>query len=182
MGNCYLTRHLAIEAPGPFVVEETGWGGFNIDIRLHFTPEVSSKPEYRSHFLQLEHYGDEAMQTRQRDEKIVRSEFLEYIEFNEPTEALWEALTDEGQFPAAKKGGRGKGKGKLKEEDHGEGTVELPESATRTNPFSKDLETQVLDSLKKAEAQVQVLLEEERKKEKEAHSQLMELKRTTTTT
>lgn len=122
------------------------------------------------------------MQARQRDEKIVRSEFLEYIEFNEPTEALWDALTDEGQFPAMKKSGRGKGKGKLKEEDSGEGTVELPESATRTNPFSKDLENQVLESLKKAEAQVQVLLEEERKKEKEAHSQLMELKGTTTTT
>lgn len=169
----------AIEAPGPFVIEETGWGGFNVDIRLHFTPEVSSKPEYRSHFLQLEHYGDEAMQVRQREEKVVRSEFLEYIEFNEPTEALWDALTDEGQF-ATKKSGRGKGKGKLKEEDDREGTVELPESATRTNPFSKDLETQVLDSLKKAEVQVQALLEEERKREKEAHTQLLELRGTTT--
>lgn len=155
------------------MVEETGWGGFNVDIRLHFAPEVSSKPEYRSHFLQLEHYGDEAMQARQREEKIVRSEFLEYIEFNEPTEALWEALTDEGQFPTKK--GSSRGKGKLREEE-GEGTVELPSSASRTNPFSKDLEGQVLDSLKKAEAQVEALLSEEKKREQEAHSQLMELR------
>lgn len=146
-----------------------------MDIRLHFAPEVSSKPEYRSHFLQLEYYGDEAMQARQREEKIVRSEFLEYIEFNEPTEALWEALTDEGQFPTKK----GRGKGKLKEEE-GEGTVELPEPSTTKSPFSKELEREVLASLDKAEKQVATLLEEEKKREKEANKQLLELRGTAT--
>lgn len=159
------------------MIEETGWGGFNVDIRLHFAPEVSSKPEYRSHFLQLEPYGDEAMQAQQREEKVVRSEFLEYVEFNEPTEALWETLTDEGQFTTATTTTKktGKGKGKLRD-DEGEGTVELPASATRGNPFSKELEAQVLASLRRAEEQIEVLLKEEAKREKEAHAELMELR------
>ena len=87
--HTYSNPSRLVDGPGPFEIEETGWGGFNIEIRLFFAPEVGSKPEYRSHFLQLEPYGSEELQKRQAEEGMVRSEFLEYVEFNEPTEGLW---------------------------------------------------------------------------------------------
>ena len=49
---------------------------------------------------------------------MVRSEVLETVEFNEPTEALFDMLTSEEQFldPNRKKGkGKGKGKGRAEE-------------------------------------------------------------------
>ena len=118
---------------------------------------MGSKPEYRSHFLQLEPYGSEELQKRQAEEGMVRSEFLEYVEFNEPMEGLWEVLTDEGQWPKA--GARG-GKGKNKRVSgaglgvDGEGSVELVEKTTKENPFSRQLEQQILAVLRKAEKDI----------------------------
>ena len=155
--HTYSNPSRLVDGPGPFEIEETGWGGFNIEIRLFFAPEVGSKPEYRSHFLQLEPYGSEELQKRQAEEGMVRSEFLEYVEFNEPTEGLWEVLTDGEQWPKA--GARG-GKGKNKRVSgaglgvEGEGSVELVEKTTKENPFSKQLEQQILAVLRKAEKDI----------------------------
>jgi transcription initiation factor IIF auxiliary subunit len=92
-----LTARPAVENP-PFEVAETGWGGFAIDIRLHFQPLVHDKAQWRQHFLQLEPYGSEEQQAQQRAANLVRSEIQEVVEFNEPPEALFEALTDETQW------------------------------------------------------------------------------------
>jgi transcription initiation factor IIF auxiliary subunit len=47
---------VAIEEP-PFEVTETGWGEFEIQIKVHFTPEASEKPMTLFHFLHLHPYG-----------------------------------------------------------------------------------------------------------------------------
>ncbi|KAF2454061.1 yeats family-domain-containing protein [Lineolata rhizophorae] len=106
----------------PFVVSETGWGGFNVEIRLHFNPASGEKPQWRQHFLQLERYGSDEDRARQEREGVVRSEFVEWIEFNEPTEAFWDEMTADSQWayldadktaagPSGAKGSGGRGKG-----------------------------------------------------------------------
>lgn len=166
---------LAVVDGPPFHIEETGWGGFNVDIRLFFAPEAGAKAEGRTHFLQLETYGDEANQAKQNQEKMVRSEFLDYVEFNEPTETLYEALTDEGQWPTNKKS-RGKGKGKRTVEgDGGDGTVELPDMSTAGNEFSKQLEQQILGVLGRAGKEVEEEIEAIVKSRKELERELKEL-------
>ena len=125
---CALPTYIAagIES-APFQIEETGWGGFETEVRLIFHQDFYTKPENRTHFLQLLPYGDEAQQKKQNEENMVRSEFFDIVEFNEPTETCWDALTDPDQWPSPRKG-RGKGKGKnlgggLNMERIGEGTV-----------------------------------------------------------
>lgn len=131
---------------------------------MFFAPEVGSKPEYRNHFLQLEPYGSEEVQKKQNEEGMVRSEFLDWVEFNEPTEGLFEALTEESQW-AAPKGASGKGKSKRGSTigsagvGIGEGTVELADVTSEETPFSKQLENQILAVLRKAEKDVDVELE-----------------------
>lgn len=157
------SNHTVVEDP-PFEVLETGWGGFLIDVKLFFVPEAGAKPETRTHFLQLEPYGDEPQRARQAADKRVRSEFLEIIEFNEPPEALYNILTGDEQWVpqtasgaggsgarrggAASAKGKGKGKGRATAEivvgptvPASEATVELPEtSADRENPFTREQE------------------------------------------
>lgn len=156
-----------IEEP-PFEIQETGWGGFHVDIKLFFVPDASAKPEMRTHFLQLENYGDAEMQARQEREKMVRSEFMESIEFNEPTEGLYGILTGDEQWMRQKQGrGKGKGaKGKARAtEVNAEGTVELPE----TGLFSKQSERDFIEVIKKKIEEVDV----EKKAEDEKMKQIL---------
>jgi transcription initiation factor IIF auxiliary subunit len=46
----------AIEEP-PFEVTETGWGEFEIQIKIFFVTEASEKPLTLFHFLHLHPYG-----------------------------------------------------------------------------------------------------------------------------
>ncbi len=178
---CTLPTYIAagIESP-PFQIEETGWGGFETEVRLNFHQDFYTKPENRTHFLQLLPYGDEAQQKKQNEENMVRSEFFDIVEFNEPTEACWDALTDPDQWPSPRKG-RGKGKGKilgggLNMERVGEGTVALPEIGSNGNIYSLELEQQIVDKLRKAEAEIEKLLAVEIQKGKDVHEKSMELR------
>jgi YEATS domain-containing protein 4 len=49
---------VAIEEP-PFEVTETGWGEFEVQIKVHFVGEASEKPLTLFHFLHLHPYGPE---------------------------------------------------------------------------------------------------------------------------
>jgi YEATS domain-containing protein 4 len=110
-----------IPGAGPvesFELTESGYGNFMISVRLYFHQSSMEKWQARTHYLQLESYGDDELKARQDKEGIVRSEQVEIIEFNEPTEALWDRLTSEEQFlppvPLNATGGKGTGKGKGK--------------------------------------------------------------------
>lgn len=85
----------AFESP-PFEVTESGWGEFEIQIKLFFHPESNEKPLTLFHYLKLHPYqpgggGDAVVATTD-----VSSYVYEELVFNEPTEAMFETLTSRG--------------------------------------------------------------------------------------
>lgn len=184
--NTYENPLRVCENP-PFEVTETGWGGFTIDIRLHFSPLTGEKAQYRQHFLQLEKYGDEAQQARQEAEGCVRSEFLEVVQFNEPTEALFEALTSDSQWDYLSektKGGKknamlgigSDGKPKRGYPGSTEQTAQLPVRAGDTAPFSQEQEEALIQVIRDKIGVVEKELEEETKRREETEKRLKELR------
>lgn len=181
--NTYENPLRMVEKP-PFEVTETGWGGFNIDIRLHFQPISGEKAQYRQHFLQLEKYGDDKMQAEQERSGCVRSEFLEVVQFNEPTEALFDALTSEDQWNYLIPAGKGGSKkaslganGRLRRGlPNGERSAQLPEKGGDEVPFSQEQEQALLDSLKQKMGDVEKQLDKEAKKKEETDAKLKALR------
>lgn len=183
--NTYENPLRTCESP-PFEVTETGWGGFNIDVRLHFQPISGEKAQYRQHFLQLEKYGDEKMQAMQERTGCVRSEYLEVVQFNEPTEALYEALTSENQWDYLTAGMKGAKKaaamalgpnGRPKRGfPNGERTAQLPAKGGEDVPFSKEGEEALIALIKEKIGVVQKSLEEETKKREETEKRLKDLR------
>ena len=89
------TGAAAFESP-PFEVTESGWGEFEIQIKLFFLPESNEKPLTLFHYLKLHPYqpgggGDVAAAATD-----VSSYVYEELVFNEPTEAMFEVLTSRG--------------------------------------------------------------------------------------
>ncbi|PVH90150.1 yeats-domain-containing protein [Periconia macrospinosa] len=184
--NTYENPLRTCENP-PFEVTETGWGGFTVDIRLHFQPISGEKAQYRQHFLQLEKYGDEKLQAQQEKTGCVRSEFLEVVQFNEPTEALFEALTSEDQWnyllPATAKGGKkaammGVGpNGRPKRGfPNGERSAQLPEKGGEDVPFSQEQEMTLIQTIREKIGEVGKELEEESKRRAETEEKLKALR------
>ncbi|KAJ4334164.1 NuA4 histone H4 acetyltransferase complex and the SWR1 complex subunit [Didymella glomerata] len=169
----------------PFEVTETGWGGFSIDIRLHFAPISGEKAQYRQHFLQLEKYGSEEQQAQQERTGCVRSEFLEVVHFNEPTEALFDALTAEDQWahlvPSKSSSGSKKASlganGRLKRGlPNGERSAQLPEKGGDDVPFSQEHEQGLIDALMAKISQVDRELEKETARREKTENQLKQLR------
>lgn len=181
--NTYENPLRTCENP-PFEVTETGWGGFSIDIRLHFQPISGEKAQYRQHFLQLEKYGDEKMQAEQDRTGCVRSEFLEVVQFNEPTEALFDVLTSEDQWnyliPAGKGGSKKaslNANGRLKRGlPNGERSAQLPEKGADDVPFSQDQEQALRDLLRSKVEEVDREYEKEIKMREEMENRLKALR------
>lgn len=153
---------------------------------MHFQPISGEKAQYRQHFLQLEKYGDEKQIAEQERTGCVRSEVLEVVQFNEPTEALFEALTSENQWDYLKqpaKGGKkaamaamgSDGRGK-KGYANGERTAQLPEKGGEGVPFSQEQEQALIDNIKEKEAIVTRQLEEEMKRKEVVEKRLKELR------
>jgi YEATS domain-containing protein 4 len=164
----------------PFELQETGWGGFQVDIRLFFNPDSNEKPQYRQHFLQLEPYGSEEEKAKQIAEKLVRSEICEAIEFNEPTEALWDALTSPTQWDYLNKDKKGAKKASAilggATTPEGQRAAGLPEHSTTTNPYSKQMEQHFIDKFEKGAKGVDDLIDEENKKRRIIDENLRKLK------
>lgn len=163
-------------------MRETGWGGFQVEVRLHFNPVANEKPQWRSHYLQLEPYGTDEEKAAQKAAGLVRAEQCDVVEFNEPTEALFEVLTSESQFDYLRQGsGRGGGgKGRKSVGGAGEevGSAELPERPTPGNPYSRQMEDQEIAMLRLAEEEVGRLLEAENKRRVELEARLAEVRGT----
>ena len=81
----------AIEQP-PFEVTETGWGEFEIQIRVHFVPEASEKPMTLFHFLHLHPYGPNKEEERDKGLTVDAFQYEEIL-FGDPTEQFFEILT-----------------------------------------------------------------------------------------
>ncbi|KAL7276481.1 NuA4 histone H4 acetyltransferase complex and the SWR1 complex subunit [Rhizina undulata] len=108
--DTYANPVRTVESP-PFEVSETGWGEFEIQIKIHFHSESGEKPQSLFHFLQLHPYtGDEAERELARQQRRpVLAYMYDEIVFNEPTEAMYELLTTKGtaKLPSRAKGARG---------------------------------------------------------------------------
>lgn len=76
--SCYeaISDVLAIEEP-PFEVTETGWGEFEIQIKIFFQPEASEKPLTLFHFLHLHPYGPN------KDEEKEQGTTIEAFQYDE---------------------------------------------------------------------------------------------------
>ncbi|KAK3117969.1 NuA4 histone H4 acetyltransferase complex and the SWR1 complex subunit [Teratosphaeriaceae sp. CCFEE 6253] len=174
--HTYTDASRTIEAPGPFEVSETGYGEFGVEIRLYFAPESGEKAVYREHYLVLAPYGSEEQKARQQRENVVVAERLETIEFNEPTQEFFKAMTGEEQFNWLKvKKGRGKGKKpEMVFEGEVEPTAQLPEKGTvlgdavqggsgAGGAWNRMYERQVLSQLGQCGASLEQHLEEEKR-------------------
>ncbi len=180
--HTYADASRTIEAPGPFEVQETGYGEFGVEIRLYFAPESGEKAVYREHYLVLAPYGNDEQKARQEKENMIVAERLETVEFNEPTVDFFKALTSEDQFNWLKvKKGRGKGK---KPDYVFEGDVEpsaqLPEKPSDGSggigsggAWCGVYERQVVNQLKESEKMLDSLLKVEQA-EMEARRKKME--------
>lgn len=149
----------------PFFINETGWGEFEITIKLYYVPESGEKPQTLYHHLRLHPYGrDDAEREAMRTSGEVLSWVYEDQIFNEPYEAFYDTLTSgAGLGAGGNKPGGGKGKSKAaKEKDEAQrsegGVLERSAMIPMTNrpgqPFSR--ETEQLETKKLKEALVKV--------------------------
>jgi YEATS domain-containing protein 4 len=136
--------------------------------------------------LQLEKYGDERQQARQEAEGCVRSEFLEVVQFNEPTEALFDALTtdDQWNYLAMPKAGGKKAavtalgpNGRPKRGfPGGERSAQLPETGGEDVAFSREQERALIQMLTEKIGVVEKELEDETKRREATEKKLKGLR------
>lgn len=162
-----------IESP-PFEVTETGWGEFEVGLKLFFVPEASEKPISVYHQLKLHPYGgtEEEREKVRREGGEVGSKCYEEVCFNEPVEAFYEVLTQ------GNGGDKTKGKGKGKSWGRGgdkpaEKSAEIPNDG---KPYSHMMEAREIDRLTEAVKQVNGMVAEERTKLAEREKLLAELR------
>lgn len=162
----------------PFAVSETGWGEFDITIKLYYVNESGEKPQTLYHYLRLHPYGrtDEEKQAMVTQNGEVRAWSYEEQLFNEPYEAFFQLLTagavprgwrSSGGGSSGKGKGKGNGKGKggknkapppLPAPDSGdvwERTAMIPNHNRPGQPFSRETEAAEIKKLKEAQAKTE---------------------------
>lgn len=177
----HLPMILAVEnvKPGdPFQVTETGWGGFDIQIKIYYDPIANEKAQSFWHRLVLEPYGDDQLQFTQNRDNEVRSWVYDEMVFNEPYEQFYEVLTN--PVPREKNNG---GKGKATRTMRGgmvgsvgERTVFIPMTQRPGQPFSKDGERAEVKKLAEGKKTVDRQNEELRNELREKEEEVKRLK------
>ena len=150
--------------PGkPFIVSDTGWGEFDVAIKLYYVNDSGEKPQTMYHYLRLHPYGrtEEEKAAMMMENGEVRSWSYEEQLFNEPYDAFYRILTS-GAVPRGWKppgGGKGKGKNRapppLPAPDSGEvweRTAMIPSSNRPGQPFSRETEAAEIKKLREAQA------------------------------
>ncbi|KAI1807940.1 yeats family-domain-containing protein [Daldinia bambusicola] len=175
-----------------FVVNETGWGEFEITIRLYYDSRSSEKPQTLYHHLRLHPYGrTEAEKEAMRNGGEVVAWVYEEQLFNEPFEDFYKVLTTgarDKNAPTGGKGGSGKGKGKNAQQQSGDGSgsggsevkersAMIPLSNRPGQPFSRETEQLEIKRLKEAEEKVNQMVLEMTKSVKAKEAELAALKK-----
>lgn len=173
--------------PGkPFEVHETGWGEFDITLKLYYVNDSGEKPQTLYHYLRLHPYGKTeeekaAMVTKNGE---VRSWSYEEQLFNEPYETFYNILTS-GAVPKGWKptGGKGKGKGRapppLPAPDSGqvwEHTAMIPTHSRESQPFSLETEAAEIKRLQEAQRKTEEMCKQVLSDLKAKEEQLASLK------
>lgn len=155
----------------PFIVEETGWGEFEITMKLYYASDSGEKAQTIYHHLRLHPYGkteEEKARSRQPNGDIISWNYEEQL-FNEPYEAFFDVLTSGAQSRQAPK----KGSAAL---DPKAGIVYersalVPRHLTAEQPFSRETEELESQRINKAMEKIQGWIDETKegnaKKEKE---------------
>jgi YEATS domain-containing protein 4 len=159
---------------GAFEVHETGWGEFEITIKLYYVPESLEKPQTLYHHLRLHPYGEteeEKEKMKQRGE--VPAAVYEEQLFNEPYENFFEILTS----PAPPgKGGKTKVLKGGMVSSVGERTALIPLTNRPGSEYSLETENLELGKIKAAIEQVKKIAEELSKEIQEAEVTLAKLR------
>lgn len=142
----YANSTRTIESPGPFEVTETGWGEFEVQIKLWFVPEANEKAQTLWHALKLHPYGPDAEGQRERGR--VESICYEEVVFSEPVEGFFEILSGGG------KGGKGKMGGSRR-------TADIPQRKVE-GVFSVEMEVEEVARMREAVKRVEEKVREER--------------------
>lgn len=163
---------LAVEAsPGqPFTVSETGWGEFEMQIKLHYTSESNEKPQTLWHHLRLHPYGTDEEKAKQAVTEVRAWCYEEQI-FNEPYEAMYDILTNFATTGGRSVGGKGGKAGATvpskKEMEKRNATI--PARPSPDQPYARETEVSELRKLREAGAKVdeqqKQLIAEVRKRE-----------------
>ncbi|KAG6004185.1 NuA4 histone H4 acetyltransferase complex and the SWR1 complex subunit [Claviceps maximensis] len=178
--------------PGkPFTVKETGWGEFDITIKLYYVNDSGEKPQTLYHYLRLHPFGrtEEEKQAMVTKNGEVRSWSYEEQLFNEPYEAFYQMLTagavPKGWKPPGGGSGKGKGKGKnrapppLPAPDSGEvweRTAMIPNHNRPGQPFSRETEAAEVRKLKEAQTKTEEMCKRILSDLKSKEEQLAKLK------
>lgn len=176
----------------PFLLHETGWGEFEIAIKLYYVPESSEKPQTLYHHLRLHPYGrteEEKETMRLNGEQVISWAYEEQI-FNEPYEPFYEILTS-GAMPASssgpnhkssgsKSGGKSKEKDQFKQVRSEGGVLERSAMIPLTNrpgqPFSRETEQVEIKKLQEALVKVEELMNKTKEEVATKENRLKELK------
>lgn len=171
-----------------FVVSETGWGEFEITIKLYYDSKSGEKPQTLYHHLRLHPYGrTEAEKEAMRNGGEIVAWVYEEQLFNEPFEEFFKALTtgvhDKGSNTAPT-GGKGKGKGKsvappptfTQDGEVKERSAMIPATTRPGHPFSKETEALEIKRIKEAEDKVHQMISEANKSVKAKEAELVRLK------
>ncbi|CAG9937726.1 unnamed protein product [Clonostachys rosea f. rosea IK726] len=116
--------------PGkPFIVNETGWGEFDIAIKLYYVNDSGEKPQTLYHYLRLHPYGrtEEEKQAMIMENGEIRSWSYEEQLFNEPFDVFYRILTS------------------------GARTAMIPNSNRPGQPFSRETEAAEVKKLRDAQ-------------------------------
>jgi len=178
----------------PFLLHETGWGEFEIAIKLYYVPESSEKPQTLYHHLRLHPYGrtDEEKETMRLNGAQVISWAYEEQIFNEPYEPFYEILTAGAMPPSAaaskSKPSGGKGKESKDAQDQKQvkqirsegGVLERSAMIPLTNrpgqPFSRETEQVEVKKLNEAQSKVEALMAKTKAEVAAKEKRLAELK------
>ncbi|CAG8818147.1 34877_t:CDS:2, partial [Gigaspora margarita] len=87
----YSNPQRVVEHP-PFEITETGWGEFELSIKLQFI-EGSEKPVTLYHNLRLHSYEDDGSISTSSKNKPVQSFQYDELVFTDPPETLYQVLT-----------------------------------------------------------------------------------------
>lgn len=88
--DTYPNATRTIEAP-PFELTETGWGEFEINVKIHFVDEANEKMVSFYHHLRLHPYYN-VKSEKQKPNDEISSIFYDELVFNEPNEEFFNIL------------------------------------------------------------------------------------------
>jgi YEATS domain-containing protein 4 len=153
-------------------VTETGWGEFEMSIKLHYSSESLEKPQQLWHHLRLHPYGTDEQKQKQVEAGEVTSWVYEEQLFNEPYEHFFDILTGRGSEKAKNKGAHGKAQSLSATER----SAVIPTRQMPDQPYARDTEQLELQRLKEARSKVDAMTKKVLADLKEKENTLASLK------